>query len=1416
MQIQDAPLKILARRHPNFMFTLRTTLCVLLCALPMFGQVPPVSMSAPAYQLGQGTTFDMSRGVLRVPANTTGLYTLPSSCSAGQVQVTLTGFFFCGTAGWIQLPGATAGKLSPSVIPTLDQLPGVLTNQQIPTSLTASTSGNAATATALAAVPTQASTGRYCTGIAANGNCNAAQVAWGQIGGIPALLLASARGQAAGVAALDDAGKIPVTQIPLIPYSTGISGLPALGSAASHPYTDFIPSSTVIPTDLSQLANSPGFVRAASLAPVATSGLYGSLLGLPVLGSASQHAAGDFVSTTLLNAASGVPTLDASALLPVSIIPNLPISKIPALGTAATHPYTDFLLATQRGVAGGVATLDGGGTLTPAQIPIIPYTKLTGVPAYVLQSQIGQANGVPSLGNDGKIPAVQLPTSALATKLAAGAVQVGSGLNVAAGVVSVDTTLLDAAGAAATAQANSLQKALDLSDLNNPANARLHLGLGSAAVLTAAQLVASPGTNGVAYQTAPGVSRLLVGSDLISILGYTPVDSTTRNTNNGFAGLDNTGKILLANLPSIPWSQVTQTPAFVLQSSIGAVNGIAGLDNGGRVPVSQLPVPLIASTSALGSVRIPSASAITVSGAGDLTIKANTFDAYGAAGAAVGNIPVSASGQSAPSLLAPADRVLFAAKQDALGFTPQNVAQKGQANGYPSLDGLAKIPVSQLPTATSVATGAAKPGANMTVSADGSLNVAAPYALPAASISAIGGVRAFTPIANNFLTGISTTGVPLYARPAIADIQGLGTIVTHPDTDYIRTSVIGQANGVPSLSSVGLIPKAQLPLNGPQFVFVNGSQMVVRSKLNFVGAGATTINGTDNGTDTTTIQINSTGGSGSGAAYNAGTGLVLTGTTFSLPSLLTASAGCGDATHVCRFSYDAQGRVTGTTSVSISGAAGGGVTSGTLVPGNIVVATGPGAVGDSGLVAPASAPVGVSDPQILTNKQIVSTQLTGLIPAARFPAFSGDVVSTAGTAVINLANVYTGPGTCGDATHVSQNTIDVKGRVIGCTPVAITQSASSTPTSYPFTASSSVVITHNLGTKNVSLTCFDGADHWMEPGAWTATDINTITTTFASPRTGRCVPIAGIGPQGVQGPAGAGSLGVMVSGGTATGANTLDLLAGTGIGLAVSTVSGISHVTITNTAGGSSSGSNATSLNGTSIVGFNGLPYFASGTPGAATASQIGSLWSGSSTPCYLRKDGACDSGSAASANQTVYVNGAALTQRGKLAFTASGAATITGADNGSDTTTINISATGGSGTGGGVSKGNLGSIPGTCAPGDLYFAYDAGYGRGLYYCQTSNVWAAYSQIGGSGALAFDGTTGQLDVTSLVVQTSNNNTMTGLNTFTGPFVLAQTATQGLCTSGRRGEFFYINGGAGADHVEACANTASGMSWVRLF
>ncbi|MBE0657735.1 MAG: hypothetical protein IH602_08580 [Bryobacteraceae bacterium] len=59
--------------------------------------------------------------------------------------------------------------------------------------------------------------------------------------------------------------------------------------------------------------------------------------------------------------------------------------------------------------------------------------------------------------------------------------------------------------------------------------------------------------------------------------------------------------------------------------------------------------------------------------------------------------------------------------------------------------------------------------------------------------------------------------------------------------------------------------------------------------------------------------------------------------------------------------------------------------------------------------------------------------------------------------------------------------------------------------SQQFSESTSVVLTHNLGTLNVLVECFDQLDAKVEPGGVTIPNVNTAIVAFAVPQTGRCV-----------------------------------------------------------------------------------------------------------------------------------------------------------------------------------------------------------------------------------------------------------------------------------------------------------------------
>lgn len=117
---------------------------------------------------------------------------------------------------------------------------------------------------------------------------------------------------------------------------------------------------------------------------------------------------------------------------------------------------------------------------------------------------------------------------------------------------------------------------------------------------------------------------------------------------------------------------------------------------------------------------------------------------------------------------------------------------------------------------------------------------------------------------------------------------------------------------------------------------------------------------------------------------------------------------CGNATHVCVIVTDGKGRVIGLSLAAISGGGGGGVWG--SITGTLASQT---------------------DLQTaLSAKQPAGNYLTGL---------TGDgTASGAGSDAFTLATVNSGPGTCGDATHVCQFTTNGKGLVTGQSALAVT------------------------------------------------------------------------------------------------------------------------------------------------------------------------------------------------------------------------------------------------------------------------------------------------------------------------------------------------------------------------------------------
>lgn len=163
-------------------------------------------------------------------------------------------------------------------------------------------------------------------------------------------------------------------------------------------------------------------------------------------------------------------------------------------------------------------------------------------------------------------------------------------------------------------------------------------------------------------------------------------------------------------------------------------------------------------------------------------------------------------------------------------------------------------------------------------------------ALPAPSASTLGGVESLAALSHNFLTSISTLGVPTQAQPAFADLSGSATCAQQPALTGVVTSSAGACAtsfaASPAFTTPSLGAATATSINGNTFTAgtytltgTAGKTLTFQNNLTLAGTDGTTM--TFPGTSDTVVTLGAT---------QTLAGKTLTSPTLTTPALGTPSA----------------------------------------------------------------------------------------------------------------------------------------------------------------------------------------------------------------------------------------------------------------------------------------------------------------------------------------------------------------------------------------------------------------------------------------------------------------------------------------------------------------------------------------------
>ncbi|WP_131813764.1 beta strand repeat-containing protein [Mycolicibacter kumamotonensis] len=612
---------------------------------------------------------------------------------------------------------------------------------------------------------------------------------------------------------------------------------PALGSAASHAATDFATAS--------QGATADSAVQPGDLAAVATSGSYNDLVDTP----ADTGAVWGDITGTLANQTDLKTALDAKV-------------DASSLGTAATHAATDFATSAQGALAdssvqpGDLATVATSGAYTDLSgTPTIPgaltdldttvtgaqlnadHSKLAGIasgaevnvqPDWNAASGDAQILNKPTLGTASSHAATDFATATQGDK-ADTAIQAADLATVAttgaysdlSGVPDIPAALTDLDTTVSGAQLNALKTKVDGIAAGAEANVQADWDAttGDAAILNKPTLGSAASHNVGEFATAT--------QGALADSAVQPADLADVATSGAYGDLSGT--------PTLGTAAATNSTAYATAAQGALADSAVQPGDLSTVATSGDYADLL-NTPALPTALTDLDTTVTgtqlnalYSWQQSITATASEINALHGAGVTkteLGYLDATSSIQTQ-----------LDGKQAALGYTPEDAANKGAAGGYASLDSGGKVPASQLPATVMEYQGVWNASTNTPTLADGIGNIGDVYRVSVAGTQDLGSGDIEFGV-GDWVTYSGSVWEVSGGSDAVSSVAGRTGDVVLTKSDVGLGNVDNTADASKSVASAAKLTTARA-INGVNFDGTANITVADATKEPKIGAGTT-------------------------------------------------------------------------------------------------------------------------------------------------------------------------------------------------------------------------------------------------------------------------------------------------------------------------------------------------------------------------------------------------------------------------------------------------------------------------------------------------------------------------------------------------------------------------------------------------